>query len=277
VSITVERKTDSGETRIIEIRRVGTDETGIAATCAPRDEDPEGTPTITVYSETTERGVEVKVDKNVIRAPLAVVTKKEGGDGRVEVSAGTARYLDAAPEGKTDRFSLCEVEVLPQVTPGSVDVTQGKTRLKGSNLVYDESDGIARISGPINFNREDLTGTSERIEVDVDEETTTLVGNVEFRDGERTSRAARVDYDDTRNIAIMRGTPERPAESVTPRDSLKAQTIRYNLDTGEVVALGPGGGITGTFEDGEPSGATPGTPAPATPATPGTPSTPSTP
>lgn len=61
-------------------------------------------------------------------------------------------------------------------------VTQGKTELKGQKLVYDETDGIARIDGPIGFTRPSddgpLTGQSERIEVDVDEEQTTLVGNV---------------------------------------------------------------------------------------------------
>lgn len=277
VSITVERKTKEGETRVIEIKRVGTDETGIAATCQPLDEDPPGTPTLTIYSDTTERGVQLKVDKNLIRAPLAIVSKKEGGDGRIEVSAGTARYLEATPEGKTDRFSRCEVEVNPEVKDGTVNVTQGKTKLRGSSLVYDEADGIARIKGPIQFDREELRGKSETLEVDVENEMTTLVGNVEFVDGDRTSKAARVDYDDTANVAILRGTAERPAETATPRDSLKAVTIRYNLDTGEVVALAPKGGIRGTFEDTEDTTGTPGSGTPTPPADGTTPPAPPTP
>lgn len=279
VSISIERKTKSGETRTIKIVRVGTDETGISANCVPRDEDPEGTPTVVVYSDTTPRGVEVTVDKNLIRAPLAIVTKKSGGDGHIEMSAGTARYLDDPPPGKTDRLSLCAVEATPVVKNGTVDATQGKTRLKGSKLVYDESDGIARIEGPISFTREKLTGSSERIEMDIEKQTTTLVGAVQFRDGNRTSKAARVDYDDTKNVAILRGTPQRPAETSTPSDTLRAETIRYNLDTGEAVVIRGDKPITGTFDDGEADGegapATPPTtpaasPAPAPTTPPGT-------
>lgn len=262
-SITLERKTKSGETRTIEIVRQGTDETGISATCSPQDDESEDAPTIVVYSETTARGVRVTVDKNVIRAPLALITKQQGGDGHIEMTAGTARYLDEAPEGKTDRLSRCEVEAKPQVQNDTVNVTQGKTALKGSKLVYDESDGVARIAGPITFTREKLNGKSERIDVDVEREVTTLVGNVQFQDGERTSKAGRVDYDDTRNVAILRGTAENPAETSTPKDTLRAETIRYNLDTGEAVVLRGDKPLSGKFEDGDagaPAGSAPAAP-----------------
>ncbi|AFZ68461.1 LptA/OstA family protein [Deinococcus peraridilitoris] len=250
-TITLERTTRSNEKRTIEIVRQGTDETGISATCSPQDDEPDDAPTIVVYSESTSRGVRVTVDKNVIRAPLAIITKQQGGDGHIEMTAGTARYLEEAPEGKTDRLSRCEVEARPEVKSDTVNVTQGKTSLKGSKLVYDENDGVARISGPITFAREKLTGKSQRIDVDVEREVTTLVGAVEFRDGDRTSKAERVDYDDTRNVAILRGTPENLAETSTSKDTLRAETIRYNLDTGEAVVLRGEKPISGKFEDEE--------------------------
>lgn len=256
-TITLERTTKSGEKRTIEIVRQGTDETGISATCSPQDDEPEDAPTIVVYSETTSRGVRVTVDKNIIRAPLAIITKQQGGDGHIEMTAGSARYLDEAPEGKTDRLSRCEVEARAEVKNDTVDVTQGKTSLKGSKLVYDENDGVARIAGPITFSREKLSGKSQRIDVDVEREVTTLVGGVEFRDGERTSKAERVDYDDTRNVAILRGTPEKLAETSTPKDTLRAETIRYNLDTGEAVVLRGEKPISGKFEDDAEDSSTP--------------------
>ena len=264
VSITLERTTKSGEKRRIEIVRVGTDETGISATCSPRDEDPEDAPTVVVYSDTTERGVQVTVDKNLIRAPLAIITKQKDGDGHIEMTAGTARYLDEAPAGKTDRLSLCEVEATPVIRNDTVRVTQGKTNLRGSKLVYDEEDGVARIAGPITFTREKLTGSSTRIDVDVEQEVTTLVGNVQFRDGERVSSAEYVDYDDTKNVAILRGSAAKPAETRTSKEVLRAEVIRYNLDTGEAVVMRGEKPITGTFEDGDGagSGGAPGGSAP---------------
>ena len=266
------RTAKDGSKRIIRVVRTGSsDETGIFTACQPLDDDPPGSPTVSVFSESGTGGVRVSIGKNVIVAPLAVVTQQEGGDGHIEVSAGTARYLDAAPPGKTDRLSRCEVEATPKPAPDTVKVIQGRTSLKGSKLVYDESDGLARIAGPISFQRPNkdgqLTGGSERIEVNVDAQTTTLVGGVTLKDGERTSSAERVEYDDASNVAILRGSKDQPARSTTPTQTLSAATIRYNLDTGSVVALGP---VTGEFQDGEPAAGTPATaPIPAPANTPG--------
>ncbi|MFC4456057.1 LptA/OstA family protein [Deinococcus sonorensis] len=269
-SVQLTRTAKDGKTHIIRVVRTGSsDETGIFANCGPQDNDPPETPTISVFSESGAGGIRVSIDKNVIVAPLAVVTQQEGGDGHIEMSAGTARYLDEAPDGKTDQLSRCEVEATPKVAADTVHVAQGKTALEGSRLVYDESDGVARIDGPITFSRQNtdstLSGTSERIEVNVDNETTTLVGGVVLKDGARTSRAERVEYDDAANVAILRGSKEQPASSATSDQTLTASVIRYNLDTGSVVALGP---VSGEFQDGESgSGAGPAV-TPSTPSAP---------
>ncbi|GGR08317.1 hypothetical protein GCM10008957_21310 [Deinococcus ruber] len=282
-SVSLTRTTKDGGKRLIRVVRTGTsDETGIFVACQPLDDDPPGTPTVSVFSESGAGGVRVSIDKNVIVAPLAVVTQKEGGDGHIEVSAGSARFLDDVPKDaagnpKTDQLSRCEVEASPQATPDTVNVTQGKTRLKGSKLTYDDSDGVAYIDGPITFSRQNqdstLTGSSAKIEVNVDDQTTTLVGSVTLKDGDRTSSAERVEYDDAGNVAILRGTPQNPATSVTADQRVTASVIRYNLDTGSVVALGP---IGGEFQDGtdttSPATTQPAsTPPVTTPAAPGTP------
>ncbi|GAA5514297.1 hypothetical protein Dcar01_03052 [Deinococcus carri] len=274
-SLQLVRRGDDNKDRVILIERTTVGEGGVFALCGPQEGEPENAPSLAVFSETGPQGVRISIDKNVIRVPLAVVTQRtrengEAGDGRVEASAGTARFLDEAPEGKTDRLSRCLVEATPKPAPDTVQVTQGKTELKGQNLVYDESDGIARIDGPISFTRPSddgsLTGTSERIEVNVDEEQTVLVGNVVLNSkGGRVSRAARVEYDDQANVARLYGTPEQPAESRQGNDVLSAQELIYNLDRDEVVVrAAPGGTITGEFQDGEGSAVTsPATSPPA--------------
>ncbi|WP_019588464.1 LptA/OstA family protein [Deinococcus apachensis] len=278
-SLELVRKGDDGQERRIRIVRTGTsDETGIFTICSRQDDEPEDAPSLAVFSETGPGGVRITIDKNVIRVPLALVTQRqgengEGGDGRVEASAGTARFLENAPEGKTDRLSRCAVEATPKPAPDTVLVTQGKTELKGEKLVYDESDGIARIDGPISFIRPSddgpLTGSSASIEVDVDAEQTVLVGNVVLNSkGGRVSKAARVEYDDQANTARLIGTADQPAESTQGGDVLRAQELLYDLDRNEVVARAADGGtITGEFQDGEQGDSSSGTPATTTPPT----------
>ncbi len=284
-SLELVRKSDTdGQERRIRIVRTGTsDDTGIFALCSPQEEDPENAPTLAVFSETGTGGVRITIDKNVIRVPLAVVTQQQpeegqdGSDGRVEASAGTARFLDDVPVDATERLTRCGVEATPKPAPDTVFVTQGKTELKGQKLVYDETDGIARIEGPVTFRRandtDPLTGSSERIEVNVDAETTTLVGSVVLNsEGGRVSRAGRVEYDDAANLARLIGTPEQPAVSVKGGDTLRAGMILYDLDRNEVYAVkAEGGTITGEFVE---EGDAPDTssPAPVTPPT--TPSAP---
>lgn len=272
-SLELVRRGDDGQERRIRVVRTGTDDsTGVFVICSPLDDEPEGSPNVAVFSETGPGGVQITIDQNVIRVPLALVTQRpaaegEGSDGRIEASAGTARFLDAVPEGKTDRLSRCGVETAPQPAPDTVVVTQGRTELKGQKLVYDEADGIARIDGPITFTRPGddgpLTGQSERIEVEVDTEKTVLIGAVVLNspDG-RVSRATRVEYDDEANLARLIGTAEQPAESRQGGDVLRAGELLYDLERNEVVARAPQGGtITGEFQDGEPTT----TPAPRTP------------
>ncbi|MDP9765836.1 LptA/OstA family protein [Deinococcus enclensis] len=272
-SLSLVRKGKDDKDREILIQRTSASaETGVFALCGPQEDEPENAPSVAVFSETGPEGVSITIDKNVIRVPLAVVTQRtrengEAGDGRVEASAGTARFLDEVPEGAKERLARCAVEVSPKPAPDTVFVTQGKTQLRGQKLVYDESNGIARVDGPITFSRENgddsLSGKSDRIDVDVDEEKTVLIGNVELRSkGGRVSKAARVEYDDTANLARLYGTPEQPAESVLGKDVFRAGVILYYLDRNEVYSVKPEGGtITGEFQDGESSPAAPTTPS----------------
>lgn len=264
--MSLNRQTEDGEERRILVIRTGTtDDTGIYTVCGPQDDDPEDAPNLGVFSESGPGGIRIVIDKNVIQVPLATVTQRpagegeEGSDGRVEASAGRARLLDAAPEGQTDRLARCGVEVTPRPTPGAVKVTQGRTRLTGKSLVYDETDGKARIDGPVAFTRADqddpLSGESARIEIDVDSEATVLVGNVVLRsEGGRVSKAGRVEYDDEASTARLFASEDQPAESVQGGDVLRVTrgVILYDLEKNEVYAdAGEGGTISGEFQDEE--------------------------
>lgn len=259
------RSGKDGKDRTIRVSRATLgDSSGMFALCGPQEDEPQDAPTMAVFNERDPAFVTITIDKNKIEVPLAVVTQRNkpdgsSGDGRVEASAGSARFLDDVPAGAKDRLERCAVEVKPAPKPDTVLVTQGKTHLKGKNLVYDESDGIARIDGPITFTRENdkdlLKGKSERIEVNVDEEKTLLVGNVVLESaGGRISKAGRVEYDDAKNEARLYATPEAPAESVKGSDILRLSSgyIKYNLETNDVVVVKEGSGnITGEFQDGE--------------------------
>lgn len=263
LSLELVRSGKDGKDHVIRVERstVGA-EHGLFANCGTQEGDPQDAPTVTVFNEHDQGLVTVSIDKNRIQVPLAVVTQRSkpdgsNGDGRVEASAGTARFLDDVPEGAKDRLERCGVEVKVVPTPDTVLVTQGKTRLKGQKLIYDESDGIARIDGPITFERDNendpLSGKSDRIEVNVDEEKTVLVGNVVLESkGGRVSKAGRVEYDDTQNVARLYATAEQPAESVKGTYVLRLSQgyIKYDLDKNDVVVVKEGdGSISGEFQD----------------------------
>ncbi len=267
-SVELTRKGKDGKERRLTVVKTSSDDaTGIFAICAPQDDEPDSTPTEFVASDTGRGGVQVTVDKNLIQAPLALITKQPGGDGHIEMMTGDARYLpdDQIDANAKERLARCGVQTASKVQPDTVLVTQGKTHLKGAKVVYDEKDGVARVDGPVTFNRaqdggDPVNGSAERIEVSVDDEKTTLVGKVSLKQGNRTSTADRVDYDDTANTAILYGSDGAPAQTQTPTEVLRAQTIRYFLNTGEAVVEDDKGGISGRFDDGTPgTSATPGT------------------
>ncbi|MFC6616421.1 LptA/OstA family protein [Deinococcus radiophilus] len=261
------RQGDDGKERRIGVVRKGTDETGIFVFCNPQEQDGENAPGLAVFSNSGPEGVEISIDKNVIQVPLAVVTQTRradgtSGDGNIEASAGTAAYVENIPEGAEDRLTRCGVQVDAKNVPGSVRVTQGQTQLTGQSLRYSETDGVARVTGPITFKRipsaeqsgtTELSGTAEGIEVEVDTERTLLVGDVVLNSsGGRVSRAARVEYDDQSNLARLIGTPEQPAVSERGKERLQAAEILYDLERDEAVAWASEGvRITGEFVDEE--------------------------
>jgi lipopolysaccharide export system protein LptA len=218
--------------KIIAIK-YGPNSKGLVIFCNPKDEDKDRQ-TRAVYLDESPYLIHITIDKNIVKAPIAFITKKEDGDGQLEAYAGTA------VESKDD--TVCLPVVKPDPKPGTVFVEQGKTKLTGSRLDYSQETGIAIIAGPIIFERpqknDKLTGTSEKITVDVDGEKTFLEGNVVLKSKCRNSSATKVEYNDKRNLAILFG---KPAVSIQTDASgkqigeVRGERIEYNLETNDVV------------------------------------------
>jgi lipopolysaccharide export system protein LptA len=231
--------------KTIRAVKYGPDSAGLVVNCAPKDDDTSRT-TRVVYYDLPPYFVHVFIDKNVIRAPVVYARKKEGGDGELEAYNGTA--IAQATDAEE-----CLPQIKPEPKPGSVFVEQGKTKLTGSRLDYTEETGIAVIQGPIVFERpqdkgDTLRGASEKITVDVDNEKTFLEGKVTLESKCRSSSADKVEYDDTKNLAVLFGNPAI-SRSKDGKDEIKGERLEYDLDTNDVVVSAKGDGITGQFDD----------------------------
>lgn len=229
--------------KTITATKYGPDDKGLAIICPPKDDDPDQL-TQTVYYDVAPYFVHINVDKNLIKAPIAFVTAQDGGDGKIEAYAGTAT------ESKDE--NACLPDLKPDPKPGTVLVEQGKTRLNGSKLLYDRTTGIAEVAGPINFERpqqnDALRGTSDNIRIYVDDEKTVLEGNVTLTSKCRTSTADRVEYDDTKNRAILFGKPAI-SKQVDGKGQIQGSVISYNLETNDVIVTETYGGVSGAFDD----------------------------
>jgi lipopolysaccharide export system protein LptA len=219
---------------------------GLFVICSPKDEDKEKLTKFVIY-DVQPYLVHITIDKNIIKAPLAFVRQKDGGDGELEAYNATAGLLEAddAP---------CLPEIKPDPKPNTVFVTQGKTKLTGSRLDYSQETGLAVIAGPIVFERPQdsgdvLRGNSEKITINVDEEKTFLEGKVILKSKCRESSADRVEYDDKKNRAILEG---KPAKSTGADGSqVIGERLEYNLETNDVIVTSSdeANPVTGTFDD----------------------------
>jgi lipopolysaccharide export system protein LptA len=216
--------------KIIAIK-YGPNDKGLFSICSPKDEDKDRL-TRAVIQDQLPYLVHITIDKNIVKAPIAFISKQENGDGSLEAYNGT---IEEIPD-------VCLPKVKADPKPGTVFVEQGKTKLTGSRMDYSEETGIAVIAGPIIFERpqksDKLTGTSEKITVDVDGEKTFLEGNVVLKSKCRNSSASKVEYNDKRNLAILFG---KPAISIQTDASgkqigeVRGERIEYNLETNDVV------------------------------------------
>lgn len=131
-----------------------------------------------------------------------------------------------------------------------VELRQGRTTVFGERFFLDRGTDIATMDGPVSLtraaaegdDRPPLEATADTMTFDVEREQATLIGSVVVTSGERVSEADRLELDEAAGTAVLTGSP---AVSRRGADEVRGNTLRYDLETDEVVAIGA---ISGTFE-----------------------------
>jgi len=131
-----------------------------------------------------------------------------------------------------------------------VELRQGRTTVLAGRFFLDRGTDVATMDGPISLSRAPAEGddrppleaTADEMTFDVERERATLIGSVVVTSGERVSEADRLELDEAAGVALLTGSP---AVSRRGADEVRGNTLRYDLETDEVVATGA---VSATFE-----------------------------
>ncbi len=162
----------------------------------------------------------------------------EGEEERLEMFGGTLDFTDS---------TRCP-ENIQESTAADVTVEEGRSTITGSKFSYDNATGIGNMVGPVNLERRAagdspaLSGNSDNMEFNVDEDLTILQGNVTVESDGRVSEADTVEFDEQASLALLFGNP---AKSTKDNDVVQGNIITYYLDSNDVVV---DKGIQATFE-----------------------------
>jgi lipopolysaccharide export system protein LptA len=170
-----------------------------------------------------------------------VVFERQPPEGQ---ERSTLHLLDASVEFDEAR---CPQDVQPTGEP-NVTILEGNTTVRGGDFRYDNATGLGVMEGPVALAREGeepLTARAERMEVSIDDDRTLLKGGVVVEQGERVSEAEEFEYDEAAAFAVLRGNEAAPARSREGEEVIAGQVIEYDLDSGDVVAVG---GVRGSFQ-----------------------------
>ena len=177
----------------------------------------------------------------VLTSRLAVVREpREEGDADEQ----TLELLDA---DVTFNRPGC-IEATQPVEDPSVLLEQGRTTIRGTRFFLDEETDLATMDGPVRVDRsaEDdspaLSATAASLELDIETEVTTLVGDVEIRSEDRVSQAERMELREDEGLAILTGSPARTQQG---EDVVEGSVLTYYLDTNDVIVEGS---VRGTIQ-----------------------------
>jgi len=211
--------------------------------------------------------VETAFDETVLVSQVAVVRvpreRTPTGDADTAPPPGDAsspRADDASPRSDDETVELfggrvtfdrpgCIAE-LDAAEALPVELRQGRTTVFGGRFFLDRGTDIATMDGPVSLtraaaegdDRPPLEATADAMSFDVEREQATLIGSVVVTSGERVSEADRLELDEAAGTAVLTGSP---AVSRRGADEVRGNTLRYDLETDEVVAIGA---ISATFE-----------------------------
>lgn len=227
------------EERVITVQQTATDAEGGLFVNNGQGCGEEGTYFSTVYAP-APKVVEVTVNDTLITANIVLREQPSGNQDEA-----TLNMVGGKLEFDFDTF--CPADIQPNDTP-SVTIYQDRTTIDGSRFLYDNSTGLGTLEGPVTLERiakEDspaLTATSESLEFNVDEDVTTLIGNVQVVSEDRVSEAESLVYNEEAGIAILYGDPAR---SRMGEDVVEGSIIKYDLDSNDVVVTE---NVSATFE-----------------------------
>lgn len=189
------------------------------------------------------RRIETRVNNTQIQSNVVLRTQpKEGG-------------ADAQDEAVLDFFGgslgLNEETFCPRNVERDeaqkVIIVEGRTTIRGGPLLYQNATGQGTMTGPVALNRREeddspaLQADARRMDFNVDNDITTLRGDVTVESDGRTSRAEVLELDEEAGFAVLRGNP---ATSRDEEGEVSGQVIEYDLDNNDVVVTS---GVQGSF------------------------------
>ena len=184
--------------------------------------------------------VETTIDASRLTSAIALVRVPDGDDDEtIELLPGRAVI---------DRPGCLEAVEASDDVDALVTLEQGRTTVTGARFFLEQDTDVARMDGPVALARssEDGTVTLEAsagtLLLDVKTEVATLEGDVVVTSDDRVSRADRLELDEVAGVALLTGDP---AVSTRGDEKVRGRTLRYDLETDDVVAIGA---VGATFE-----------------------------
>jgi lipopolysaccharide export system protein LptA len=182
--------------------------------------------------------VQTTIEATRLTSAIAIVRVPDGDeDETIELLPGRATV---------DRPGCLEAVDAADAEP--VTLEQGRTTVTGTRFFLEQDTDLARMDGPIALSRASddgavtLAATAGALLLDVKTEVATLEGDVVVTSDDRVSRADRLELDESAGIALLTGDP---AVSTRGGEEVRGRTLRYDLETDDVVAIG---GVGATFE-----------------------------
>lgn len=182
--------------------------------------------------------VETTIEATRLTSAIAIVRVPDGDDDEtIELLPGRATV---------DRPGC--LEDVEDVDAAPVTLEQGRTTVTGSRFFLEQDTDLARMDGPVALSRASddgavtLEASADTLVLDVKTEVATLEGDVMVTSDDRVSRADRLELDEAAGIALLTGDP---AVSIRGDEEVRGRTLRYDLETDDVVAIGA---VGATFE-----------------------------
>ncbi len=199
--------------------------------------------------------VETAFEETVLLSQVAVVRvpSEQAEEDPVDAEAPTASDDDETVELYGGRVTFDRPGCIAEVDEEDalqVELRQGRTTVLGGRFFLDRGTDVATMDGPVSLTRAPVDGddrppleaTAGEMTFDVERERATLIGSVVVTSGERVSEADRLELDEAAGVALLTGSP---AISRRGADEVRGNTLRYDLETDEVVAIGA---VSATFE-----------------------------